>query len=252
MYVPDPAFPPLLSGHAVRLPLRPFREACRRAAAGALGAGDVVWARNRARAEMAVVLEPEVPLRQALQMGPVMMVAAIDCLGTLLPPHSAVVVRWPDKIVLNLGEVGRIELAAAAARKDEVPAWLVVGASLALQHADRAREPGETAHLTVLHEEGGRHLARTTVLESLAAHFLSRVNAWTDDGFRPLHDHLIGRVEGYEEPADIGEGSARVRGRALGLDEELNLLVKPEDGGPVRAFALRAASPASWERVPSP
>jgi hypothetical protein len=36
------------------------------------------------------------------------------------------------------------------------------------------------------------------------------------------------------------------------LDEELNLLVKPEDGGAVRAFALRAASPASWERVPSP
>ena len=73
---------------------------------------------------MAVVLEPEVPLRQALQMGPVMMVAAIDCLGTLLPPHSAVLVRWPDKIVLNLGEVGRIELGAATARDDEVPAWL--------------------------------------------------------------------------------------------------------------------------------
>ena len=53
MHVSDQVFPPLLSGHAVRLPLRPFAEACRRAAAGALGAADVVWARNRTRAEMA-------------------------------------------------------------------------------------------------------------------------------------------------------------------------------------------------------
>lgn len=249
MHVPDPALPPLLTGHPVRLPLRPFAEACRRAAAGLLGAGDVVWARHRARAEMAVVLEPEVPLRQALQMGPVMMVAAIDCLGMLLPPHSAVLVRWPDKIVLNLGEVGRIELGAAAARDDEVPAWLVVGVSIAIEHTDRAHEPGETAHLTAVHEEGGRHLTRSTVLESLAAYFLSWLNTWTDDGFRPVHDHLIGRLEGYEEPADIGEGSARVCGRALGLDDELNLLVKPEDGGEVRAFPLREAYVSNRERA---
>lgn len=249
MHVPDPAFPPLLSGHPVRLPMRPFPEACRRAAAGKLGAADVVWARNRERADVAIVLEPEVPLRTALQMGPVMMVAALDCLGALLPPHSAVLVRWPDKVLLNLGEVGRIELAAAAARAHEAPAWLVVGASIAVEHTDRKHEPGETAHLTALHEEGARHLTRSTVLESLAAYFLSWLNTWTDDGFRPVHDHLIGRIEGYEEPADIGEGSARVRGRALGLDDELNLLVKPGDGGPVRAFPLGEAFVANRERA---
>jgi biotin-(acetyl-CoA carboxylase) ligase len=245
----DPVFPPLLTGHAVRMPLRPFAEASRRAAAGKLGAADVVWGRNRARADMAIVLEPEVPLRQALQMKPVMMVAVIDCLAALLPPHSAVLVRWPDKILVNLGEVGRIELAAAAAGAEEVPAWLVVGASIAIEHTDRGHEPGEMADLTALQEEGGRHLTRNTVLESLAAYFLSWLNTWTDAGLRPVHDHLIGRIEGYEEPADIGEGSARVRGRVLGLDDELNLLVKPDDGGPVCALADGASSPALRERA---
>lgn len=249
MQVPDPVFPPLLSGHPLRVPLKPLAEACRRAAAGTLGAGDLVWARNRDRAEMAVVLEPEVPLRQARQMVPVMMVAAIDCLGAVLPPQSEVLVRWPDTLLLNRGEVGRIGFGVAAAEEDEAPSWLVVGASIMLKFTDRRREPGEIAHLTVLEEEGGGNLTRTDVLESLAAHFLTWVNTWTDEGFRPVHEHLIAHVEGHEQQAEIGQGSARVRGRALGLDDALKLLVKPEDGGPVRAFAL--ADPQSVpERAP--
>ena len=45
------------------------RDACRLAQSRQLGAGDVVWSRNTARAELAIVLEPEVALERALQMG---------------------------------------------------------------------------------------------------------------------------------------------------------------------------------------
>ena len=43
MHLEDPQFPPLLEGHAVKAPKRPFAEACRLARARKLGAGDVVW-----------------------------------------------------------------------------------------------------------------------------------------------------------------------------------------------------------------
>ena len=62
MHLPDPSFPPLLSGHDVPGAEGAFEAACKRAATGELGAGDVVWSRNVDKVDMAVVLEPETAL----------------------------------------------------------------------------------------------------------------------------------------------------------------------------------------------
>ena len=130
MHLEDPQFPPLLEGHAVKAPKRPFAEACRLARARRLGAGDVVWSRNTGRAEFAVVLEPDVALERALQMGPLLMVALGDCLGSLCPPKVAIQYRWPGGILLNGAPAGEVRLAAARVPVAEIPAWLVVGAGL--------------------------------------------------------------------------------------------------------------------------
>ena len=233
MHLEDPQFPPLLKGRAVRAPVRPLVEACRLVQARKLGAGDVVWSRNTGRAEFAVVLEPEVGLERALQMGPLLMVALGDCLGSLCPPKVAIQYRWPRGILLNGAMAGEVRIAAPSVPAAEVPAWLAVGADLDIA---APREDRQEWSRTSLSEEAGPDITRTDILQSLAAHFLTRLHTWQEEGFRPVHDEWLFRAEGREEPVATAYGGERIEGQVLGLDEHANLLLKAADGK-VRSLA---------------
>jgi biotin-(acetyl-CoA carboxylase) ligase len=240
MQLPDPAFPPLLTGHPVEPPLAPLAEACRRLETQELGAADVVWSRDPTRAAMAIVLEPDVALERAVQMAPLMMVALGDCIGSLCPPKVAVHYRWPATILLNGSAAGEVRIAAASTADERPPPWLVVGVSLAIAADEDRRDWSSTS----LAEEAGPDITRTDVLQSLAAHFLAWLNIWQEDGFRPVHDRWLFRAEGREEPASVVNGAETIKGQVLGLDEGANLLIKPSAGG-VRT--LRFADHVSLE-----
>ncbi len=227
MPLDDPHFPSLLRAHAVRARARPLAEACRLARSGRLGAGDVVWSRNSARAELAIVLEPEVALERALQMGPLMMVALGDCLAALCPPQIAVLYRWPDTILINGAMAGEVRLACPSGRADGVPAWLAVGAVLDLAAPKRQRKDWSR---TSLDEEAGPGVSRTEVLEGLAAHFLKWLNTWTEDGFRPVRDHWLFRAHGREAPTTFTVRGDSVEGQVIDLDEAANVVLKTAAG----------------------
>jgi len=233
MHLEDPQFPPLLKGHAVKAPKRPFGEACRLARARKLGAGDVVWSRNTGRAEFAVVLEPDVALERALQMGPLLMVALGDCLGSLCPPKVAIHYRWPRGILLNGALAGEVRIAAHSVPVVEMPAWLVVGAELDVAAPRQDRQEWSK---TSLEEEAGPGITRTDILQSLAAHFLTRLHTWQEEGFRPVHDEWLFRAEGREAPVTVAYGAERLEGQVLGLDESANLLLRTS-AGKVRSLA---------------
>ena len=232
MHLEDPQFPPLLQGYAVKAPVKPFAHACRLVRARELGAGDVVWSRNTARAEFAIVLEPEVALERALQMGPLLMVALGDCLGSLCPPKVAVQYRWPRGIALNGALAGEVRLAAPRGPACENPAWLVVGAELDIA---APREDRQEWSRTSLSEEAGPDITRTDVLQSLSAHVLTWLNTWQEEGFRPVHDQWLFRAEGREEPIVVAHNGETIAGEVLGLDESANLLLKTT-GGKVCTF----------------
>jgi biotin-(acetyl-CoA carboxylase) ligase len=228
MHLPDPQFPPLLEGHAVKAPQRPFDHAVRQVRRGRLGAGDVVWSRNTARAELAVVLEPDVALERALQMGPLLMVALVDCLGALCPPKVAIQHRWPGTLLLNGAAAGGVRLGAPRGALSDVPPWLVIEAGLQIA---APREERQDWSETSLSEEAGSELDRTAILQSLAAHFLTWLNIWTDDGFRPVHDQWLFRTDGRESPLAVPAASGEVvEGLVLGLDESGSLLLKSQEG----------------------
>lgn len=238
MHLPDPVFPPLLDGHAVKAPQRPFEHACRQAARGKLGAGDLVWSRGVTRAECAIVLEPEVNLAVALQMNALTQVAIADSLGALLPPAVAVHHRWPGTILVNGAEAGEVRLGVPETAPDAVPDWLVVGLSVRLIHDRTDKEPGELPGETSLSEEGGGDLTRTDVLQSFSAHFLAWINTWQDDGFRPVHQSWMSRIEGDREtPMHVELHGTPQAVRVLGLDEEGGLIIQPHTG-PARALSL--------------
>ena len=237
METADPTFPPLLNGHGVDSNVPVFDAACAKVASGALGAGDVLWSRDTASIGIAIVLEPEVGMDVAVQMLPLCMVALGDCLGAITPPQVGVSFIWPNVICVNGARAGSFRAAAAPTADGEVPDWMTIG--LELRHMRKADdpEPGETPDITWLSEEGGSELTRTDIIESFSRHFLTWINMWNDEGFKPVHDSWLFRAEHRDKELTVEHAGVSVSGAFLGLDDSGNLLIKT-DSGETQALSL--------------
>jgi hypothetical protein len=113
--------------------LREVGDAFAHAAAVAAqdGAGTLVRVGRFDVAELALVLEPEEPLRIARRAIYIGTCALGDALVANAPPEKAIGFAWPDVIRIDGGLVGGVRLAwPAGADEDEPPAWLVFGAMI--------------------------------------------------------------------------------------------------------------------------
>ncbi len=221
----DPTFPPLLKGHDVPGSVSAFEDACKRASSGELGAGDVVWSRNGANLDVAIVLEPEISLDTAVQMLPLSMVAIGDCLGALTPPQVGQTFSWPGTIRVNGAHAGIMRAAAGGQRDaNTVPDWMVVGLWLRQSHEEGDPEPGEMPDKTWLSEEGCEELTRTDLIESYSRHFLTWLNNWNEDGFKAIHASWLYRAHENQEEITFELGNKTFSGVMSGLDDNGNLL----------------------------
>lgn len=231
----DPAFPPLLMPIAVSPPESAFDHACRSAAAGVIGASDLVWSRALDCAEIALVLEPEVVLSHALQMAPLAMVALGDCLGALMPPKTAITLHWPDVVAINGGAAGRLRLASSTASLESVPDWLAVGVVLRLKPEEISGEPGDRPEITSVEAEGGGELTRSLIQQSYAAHLLAWLDVWNHEGFEPVRSRW----------AALAEDGAK------SLDDFAGLVTAGSGGGSARTTPLSAVIDlVSWRGEP--
>ena len=212
-----PAFPPLMHGEAVARD--PFRAACARAAAGC-EAGLLAHAVTADRLSAALVLAPEVPLRDAVVMLPLCAVGAQNALGALAPPEVAVHLDWDGGLRVNGARCGGLRMASDGADPDAVPGWLVVGLDLALRAEDDAA-PGLEPHRTALHEEGCGEVDPVTLLEAWARHSLLWIDRWETDGPRALNAEWSALVHGLGGPA-TADGRA---GTFTGVDERFGMLL---------------------------
>jgi biotin-(acetyl-CoA carboxylase) ligase len=226
MHLDDPTFPPLLNGVPVKGNPGPFELACEGARAGAAGAGDVYWARSASTFSVAVVLEPEVALTQAVHMHYAAMVAFGDAFGALAPPEVGVFYQWPTTLMVNAARVGGMRLGLPEdATDDAVPTWLVTGVEVRLSVENRRAEPGHDIHNTSLEDEGCGDLDRTRLIESFSRHLLVWIHSWNEDGFRPVHDAWIGRANDVGKQATFELGGGEHSGIFTGIDDEGNLLL---------------------------
>ena len=233
MHLPDPIFPPLLTGHSVKAPARPMVVAVDGAMTTEFGAGDIVWARDTARLECAIVLEPEIDRQDCPEMLFLAMVAFGDAIGALAPPEVGVRYRWPRTITINGAVAGQAHLVMASETDDDgAPRFLVVGVDMAI-HSPRDRiDPGHEPDRTTLIDECGSDIDRTELLESYARHFLAWIDTWETDGFGTVHDMWLGRAErdGTGNEIAIEAGSVDTSGKVVGLDDHGNLLLRRGDG----------------------
>ena len=225
-----PQLPPLL--RAVAVPDGQDLLAKAVALAASSEVGTVFYSENTQRMEIAVRLAPEVRKTQAGQMLFAMMIGLGDSIGALAPPEVAVTYQLPGYVMLNRGRAGLVRLVIdPAAGNDDVPDWMIASAIVRLAASERDHEKwSESAGVeqTTMKEEGGGFISRTRLIESSCRHFLVWVNRWQDDGFRPLYDNWMQRLEA-SAPIDF-EG--REQAEWVGLDEDGGALVKL-DGKPL-------------------
>lgn len=237
--LPEPDLPPVLAGRRVVHGTRPLEAAVAGASAGSLGAGDALWNCDETTLELAIVLEPDVPIRQAAQMLPLALVAAGDCIGALAPPQVGVMFRWPGTILVNGAPIGDIEVVACSKMDDEVPHWLVVGLSVRMRFVAAAgAEPGHTPDQTAFAEEGGEDISPTDLIASYSRHFLTWLHVWQDEGFAPVHRAWMERAygrdgaflpEGHDTPVSV-----------IGMDEHGDLIARDSDGATQQLSLLGA------------
>lgn len=242
----EPSFPPLLTG--VRLPhgVDPLTKAAAAASsAEGVDAGTVFWSARADALDAAIVLAPEAPLGDAMAMVLAAANGLGDALGALTPPEVSVTWEWPDRLKVNGADCGAFRIEAAARDAEATPAWLAIGVTVQIQSSSR-EEPGADPTKTALVEEGCADLTRTRLLESWSRHTLVWINRWLDDGFRPLHDAWVGRVERRGETigSDYGDGAAE--GVFLGLDERGGMILKTTTETVVRPLTEMLDKPRRW------
>jgi hypothetical protein len=220
-----------------------FGHAC--AVAGEEGAGTLVWVRRFDAVEVAVVLEPEEPLRSARRAIYAVMNAAGDAIATHCPPEKPVAFAWPDTILLDGGIIGGARLAwPPGASEAEPPDWLVAGVVLRMSVAHtRIRPAAPDGHPldlalqrgTSLEIEGFEVMDAAALIGSFARHLLHHVDRWQAHGFKPEGEAFLARM-------------ASERGVRRGIDGNGDLLLHTlgRAGGADRQSLLSALAAPQW------
>jgi len=190
-----PQLPPLLRSEAMEAGTDILAKAISRAAAGKVGL--VCYSQAAHVLDMAITLAPEVPVIQAQQMHYTMMNAVGDAIGALAPPEVGVRYSFPGNILFNRGHAGVVRLSAAPTANPEkdIPDWLVVSTQIRLDFADTNHDTDYRMANTSLAEEGGGFISRTRLLESSCRHFLVWLHQWEEEGFKPVHEKWLKRIE---------------------------------------------------------
>ena len=208
-----------------------FATACARA--GAHGAGALVLANRPGVVDIAVVLEPEEPLRSARRAFFPCMAALVEAVGAVGPPDKAVTIGWPDTLFFDGARLGGSRLGwPSGIGEDAIPGWLVFGATV-IAAKDGAADPGLTPGSTSLAEEGFEASDEMAMIAFFARCLLRRFDVWEQNGFDAATSLYLRRLDG-SAPCDPGAGPSH-----SAIDASGDLLVTK--AGEISRFPLLPA-----------
>jgi BirA family biotin operon repressor/biotin-[acetyl-CoA-carboxylase] ligase len=205
-------------------------EEAKRLARQGVEEGTLVWARQQTagRARLgrrwlsspgnlycALVLRPEEPVALAVQVSYVAAVSLAAAISNLAPPLIEVRFRWPNDVLLYDAKAAGIWLEAPPAANDRYE-WLVLGIAVNVESAPEELDPPATS----LWLEGAPEVTVSGLLEVFSRHFLSWINRWAEEGFKPIHRAWSIRPHGLGQPMTLELGSERLRGKFVELDEQ--------------------------------
>ncbi len=163
------------------------------------GAGTLVHVGRFDLAELAVVLEPDEPLKKARHALYAGMAGLAEALAAHAQPETVIAIDWPDVLLVNGGVVGGGRLAwPEGVKEDETPPWLVFGGMIRTVSTSGV-EPGFNPSVTALEEEGFTDVLATQIVESFARNFMLILDAWQESGFAAVAKSYLARL-----PAEQG------------------------------------------------
>jgi hypothetical protein len=140
------------------------------------------------------VLEPDEPLRSARLAFYAGMNALTDALSAHAPPACSITVSWPGAIHVDSGLVGGGRLAwPRQASDEEVPDWIVFGASIRTVCMDKDRSGVPLA--AALEDQGFSNLGADRLVSSFARHLMSNIDAWQSAGFEVIARKYARRLD---------------------------------------------------------
>lgn len=165
--------------------------------------GALFWDSDCADLRLALLLHPDAPLAQSLEILIVASVGVGDALAALTPPQLPLAFGWPNRILLNGGAVAHLTIASAEAPADAVPDWMVLSLRVDMAANWEDDAPGARPDLTNLAEEGADDISQVELLEAISRHLLSWVARWqSDEGLAPALASWRARSVDQQEPLD--------------------------------------------------
>lgn len=221
-------------------------EALYRATRKRMDPGTVCYSERLDRLDAIIMLAPETPLRQAVQVVYPLMLAANDALGAVMPPGVAVHMGWPDRLFVNGALVGGIGLFTQQDDLDAVPDWMLARISVNIMGDPQNPFPGEVRDRTSLYDEGGGNASALVLLESFCRYFLNWLDTWQRGGVPALKQNWLERAAGRTEDANFPNDGTLVRGRVGDVVESGDLIVQSEGREQTLILTGLLAGP-SWE-----
>jgi len=213
-----PQFPPLFTGEKVANQTDPFEKAISRAVAG-IDSGTLFYSEAADTLRAALVLAPETPLEEAIQVVYVAQIGLAESLGALAPPEVPVHFEWPNRIKVNGATCGRVRYATDTSDPLTIPKWLVVGIELAF--IPQTDDPGSNPNQTCLFEEGCGEVDPMALLESWSKHTLLWLTYFIDSGFDRVHNEWRPRCDTLGKDIETPQP-----GLFVGLDEKGRMLLR--------------------------
>lgn len=213
-------------------------EARALARAGAVD-GTLVWAREQASGRgrqgrewssppgnlyMSLVLRPDCPPREAVQLAFVAALGAAGMIGPRARPAAPLRFKWPNDILLGSRKVAGI-LIEAEGQGDRLD-FMILGLGVNLiSHPDNARIPA-----TDLLAETGETLAPETALEGFARHFMDWTSRWHEGGFAPIREAWLAHAAGLGGAVEVRLPNETLSGTFADLDANGALLLDTAAG----------------------
>lgn len=185
------------------------------------------WVSPPGNLYLSLILRPENPLAEAVQLSFVAAVALGEALTSLVPDNVAVAYKWPNDVLLAGRKAAGI-LLESSSRENRVE-WLVLGLGVNLvSHPEDVSYPA-----TSLKAEGAEGVTGVTaarMLERFCSTFEKCYTRWQGEGFLPLREAWLSRARGLGGPIEVALEDERVGGTFLDLDASGALVLGLENG----------------------
>lgn len=188
------------------------------------------WSSPKGNLYFTILLRPDHPAHDAMQLGFVAANAVADAVAAVCPPDALVQVKWPNDVLVNGRKIAGllIEAEPDPARPGHL-AWLVLGIGVNVKTHPAALDTEYAA--TSLAAEGarGEGLAVEVLLAALAKGFLDGLESWRAQGFGPVREQWLKRAKGLGGPVIVRLANETIQGVFAALDEDGAMILR-QDG----------------------